>query len=165
MEKTYWNDCGRYQNFADRLAEEMPNYGYTTNNNMNIYIVACHFYYDCYNNGGCNYDVYMKDYEGILPIELRKEFSFVRKDGIDEKKLKRLCGDYDFAEMFMDRVLKFLQDKDCSYEKLTLYFNNKKREISSSYKENWDTITFGLEEEKTNWVNARKRNLGDKVVE
>ena len=163
MEKTYWNGNGRYQKIADVIEDQMPDYGYTENNNMNIYISALHFYYDCCNNGGCNYDIYAKDYEEKLPVELRREFSFVRKEGVNNKKLSKLCCDEHYAEMFMDRVLEYLSDKDCSYRKYEAYFTRGL--LSYNKKEGWDKITFGSEERREEWILSRIKNLGNKLVQ
>ena len=165
MRKTYWESNGKYQYIADKIGNNMPNWGYTENPYMNIYIAACHFYYDCYNNGGCNYDVYANDYEEMLPVFLRKEFSFVRKEGVNPKMLKKLCDDENYAEMFMDRVLEYLCEKNCSYEQYVMYFNNEQGLLSYKEVEGWSKITFGLEQEREEWVRARIKNLGDKVVE
>ena len=58
MDKTYWNNKGKYQKFADRLDKFIPIEGSVpdTKNNpaLEKYRIACGCYYDLFNNGLCN---------------------------------------------------------------------------------------------------------------
>lgn len=147
VNKTYWNNNGKYQQFVSETNKKMPNYGNTSNPYMNLYIDISKLYYDCYNNGGGNIvDCYMDKVERIQE----------RAKKID---ITRLRNDEEYLESITNKVMEYLLDKDLSYEKITYYFfHDKTDELyyhSRTFHENWDSITFGLKDEAEKWLAAR----------
>lgn len=147
LNKTYWNGNGKYQQFVDQTNKIMPDYGDTTNPNMNLFIYISKLYYDCYNNGGCNIvDCYLD-----------------RVDALQEKVGKivvtMLIGDKEYLETITNKVFEFLLDKDLSYEKITYYFfDDKDTGIyyhSRNFHRDWHTIAFGLKSVAEEWLKAR----------
>ncbi len=59
-EENYWNNRGRYQSLADKLAELIPVMGEVENAEqrpeLERFRLAQNYYYDIFNNGVCNYE-------------------------------------------------------------------------------------------------------------
>jgi len=59
-EDNYWNNQGRYQSLADRLAKLIPSMGEVENAEqrpeLERFRLAQNYYYDIFNNGVCNYE-------------------------------------------------------------------------------------------------------------
>lgn len=139
---TYWNDNGKYQEERSELNKLIPDYGYTSNAYLNLYLITLNVYYDVYNNGGCNLeDTYAESIEKyMLPfasdlkaLRLNVKMKTLIKNFMNEEKL----------ESFMDEVILFVSTKDLNFTMYTLYFNDKKEELSKTYKDGYSTITFG----------------------
>lgn len=53
---SYWNDHGRYKDYADKLHKLIPAEGPCPDGSPKLdrYRIACNCYYDLFNNGLCN---------------------------------------------------------------------------------------------------------------
>lgn len=154
MKKTYWNSLGRYQEESDRIGELMPSRGKTDNKYMNLFLVASKLYYDVYNNGGCNIkdcykddiDKYIKPFANdIKAINFNVTLNTIYRNLKKEEKLER----------FMDEVIELVSDKDLSYTKYVVYFDNANEKLSYSEKEGFSEVSFGEKEDYESWVNHR----------
>ena len=54
MKDTYWNEAGKYQGYADKLQELVPDEGPAEDKHVDKFREACNAYYDIFNNGGGN---------------------------------------------------------------------------------------------------------------
>lgn len=163
MTNTYWNNEGKHQEAVERLNEQAPSWGMTDNKFMNLFIVASTVYYDVYNNGGCNLkDSFSERVETyLLPFE--GELKSLRLN-VKMETLFRNFKNSDKLERFLDEVVLYLQDKDLSYDKHSIYFDNVKEELSRTEIEGYMVITFGNKEDCENWVNHRLNNWKYKMV-
>ena len=146
MDKTYWNEEGKYQAFCDAALDKTPTYGMTNNVYMNALIAISHVYYDVYNNGGGNIeDVYKSEFKRcVTPL-------FPDIDIHDF-----IYGNQARIEAAMDRVLEFLQDKNLDCEIYTVWFSYKNQMLSHIQPQdlsdgNWSTVTFGSPADMQQW--------------
>jgi hypothetical protein len=150
MKNSYWRQKGKYQDFVDEADKLMPNWGYTENNYMNLFIDISKLYYDCYNNGGWNiYDCYMDRVANVK--------KYIRLD------IRKFMKNEEYREEKTDEVFAFLLDKDLSYKQYKAYFNGRDF-VSYTQKESWSVITFGSKEERKDWVHGRIKNCKSKYV-
>lgn len=156
MEKKYWTENGTYQSICDELSCKMPDWGYTENPYLNLFIAISNLYYDLYNNGGGNVkDCYEKAYRKyIVPY-----FPNIFLEDFEPPQYAR-------AEAAMDSVLLFLKDKNVSYEKFTCWFDSDQGLLCRTERtgSSWSPITFGLKSELDEWIERRKENLGHEEV-
>ena len=54
MKNTYWNNCGKYEAYANALRELVPDQGEAECKHVDRFRRAANAYYDVYNNGGGN---------------------------------------------------------------------------------------------------------------
>ncbi|MED2095902.1 hypothetical protein P4V90_18855, partial [Bacillus thuringiensis] len=62
-------------------------------------------------------------------------------------------------EAFMDEVILYLQDKDLTYKKYSVFSNYQNKELCKEAKEGFQEISFGNENNYNNWVNHRVTNM------
>lgn len=150
MEKSYWNNNGKYQKFVNRINKIMPDWGYTENKYMNLFIDISKLYYDCYNNGGCNIkDFYMDRVANVkkyINLDIRR---FIREEKYREDKTSQ--------------VFIYLLDKDFTYTIYKAYFKNWDF-VSFERKVGYRVITFGDKKERDNWVKDRVEYCKAKLV-
>lgn len=160
---TYWNGNGTHKDVQKKLEAVAPSWGMTDNRYVNLYLAASNVYYDVYNNGGCNLrDAYIPTIEEhIKPFA--GELKSLRFDVKDETLIRNLKKE-EKLEAFIDEVLLFLADKDLSYTKYTLYFDNNQNLLSETEQDGFSVITFGIEEEYLSWKNHRVTNWGFQVI-
>lgn len=157
LDDTYWDGRGKYQNIADLANEKMPNIGYTSNPDMNLFTAMTQLYNDLYNNGSCNiphsYMTAVKEH--ILPVF--PDFDVQRF--IDE--------DHDYAEQQMDRVMEHLGGKSLDYPEYVAWFNSGDKLVCKGdpgERNGWSKVVFGDEKERDQWVDRRVANLGEREV-
>lgn len=151
MENTYWNGSGKHQEFARQLTDMLPNYGYTSNVFMNLFIAMTHVYYDAYNNGSCNIDdCYASDFEHFVSPYL---------PDIDLDDFRHEC--FSLMEEAMDKVFEYLKGKPLDFPVYTTWFNFKENAIShvephfeGAKEAGWNPVTFGMEDEQADWCNG-----------
>lgn len=117
---TYWEGNGKYQEFVNSI-KGSPR-GYTNNPYLNLYHIACNLYYDVYNNNGGNItQCYLED---IKKYGMRK----INRNIFRITQVEKM-------EKAMDKIFKFLLDKDLSYEKAYLIRDKSKRTYSTNLTE------------------------------
>ena len=106
MKNMYWNETGKYQQEADKLNDLMPDYGYTTNDYMNIFITISKIYYRKYNDGDSIFEFEDRVSKYIEPFAEQIDFNSYK--------------DYDGQELedLVSQVIEFIKDKDLSYESI-----------------------------------------------
>ncbi len=57
-DNTYWNDSGKYQSYYDKIKYFVPAIGESDNPDIELLRCMSNIYYDVYNNGGINFDVW-----------------------------------------------------------------------------------------------------------
>jgi len=69
MNKTYWFHNGKHQAKANVLDKLVPTEGPCSDSTPQLenFRVASNYYYDIYNNGGCNYAKHIRNFFG-LPV-------------------------------------------------------------------------------------------------
>lgn len=144
QKNTYWNDHGKYQKQADELGTLVPDFGYTDNADLNLFITISKLYHDAYNNGGGNiYDCYARDFERyVLPA-----LPGIRLDAFTE------CNE-DEIEDYVDRTLEYLAGKNLSCTVYTVFYNYDEM-LMSLEKQNgpgWMPVTFGYEDDRKQWI-------------
>jgi DNA-dependent RNA polymerase auxiliary subunit epsilon len=160
---TYWNENGKHQKELNRLNGLLPNWGMTDNPYMNLFIIASNIYYDVYNNSGCNLkDNYLKKIEEYI-TPLAHELKSLRFD-VKIETLVRNLKNKEKLEKFLDEVVTHVQDKDLSYDKHTLFFDNEKEELSKTEVEGFSVITFGNEKDYSDWMNFRMKQWNYKLI-
>ena len=152
MENTYWNGCGKHQDFLEQLEEKAPGHGFTSNVFMNLHLTMANLYYDAYNNGGGNIEecyarYYAQNVQPYLPDIRLEPF---------------LNCDFPVMEQMMDRALEYLQDKPLDFPLYTVWLNGKGDEFShiepvfpEAQQEGWRPVTFGMEDELNKWCSVR----------
>ena len=162
MVKIYWNGEGKYEKELKVLDDLIPRWGMTDNKYMNLFIVASAVYSDIYNNGGGNLkDSYTNKIEKYL-IPFAGEVKTIRLNSKIETIIKNLKNE-EKLERFMDEIILYLQDKDLTYDKQTIFFNNETEELSEQEVKGFNIITFGNRLDCEKWVNNRKNN-GFKMI-
>ena len=163
MENTYWNEEGKYQAEADRINDLMPSWGKTENKYMNLFLIASNIYYDIYNNGGGNIkdslEEYVENYikpfaNEIKAINFNVTLNTIYRNLKKEEKLER----------FMDEVVELVSDKDLSYTKYVVYFDNNKEKLSFTEKEGFSEISFGEKDQYDSWIDHRVNVWNYEVV-
>lgn len=163
--KTYWNGDSEHQDKLRKLSALTPSWGMTENKYVNLFITACNVYYDVYNNNGWN--IKENNFpERVLAylLPFKDDLKALRFD-VKEETLLRNFKNEKKLERFMDEIVLYLQDKDLSYEKHTIYFDNDKKELSKTEIEGFIVITFGLQAEYDDWVNHRMNAWKFQMVE
>lgn len=152
MENTYWDNNGKHQEEADKIDSLMPDFDYTDNEYMNLYIAASKIYHDIYNNGGGNIeDCYTDDfYDRIHPYI--------------KASLSRLQDEKEYLENFMDKVIEFLRDKNLSYTKYVIYQNYDAKQLSKKPLDGFDSISSGNKDYLDGWVNGRINSFHFEMV-
>lgn len=146
MEKSYWNEEGKYQAFCDEALNKAPSFGYTSNIYLNSLIAMSHLYYDVYNNGGGNIeDVYQRDFNKYVK-PLFPQFEI--QDFINGNEMK--------IEQTMDRLLEYLQDKPLDYQAYTIWWSYDDKvltRVEPLDKSGYDLspLTFGEQERLNRW--------------
>jgi len=160
---TYWNENGKHQEENNRLSDLMPNWGWTDNRYVNLFIFASRVYYDVNNNGGGNLkgSLLKKMDKYLLPFA--EDIKTFRLNVKEETLLKNLKNT-NKLERFLDEIIVYLQDKDLSFEMHTLYFDNEKELLSESEIEGFNVITFGNEKDCMDWAEYRINNWDFKYV-
>lgn len=172
----YWSNKGRFQERYDELIEYMPGSGRDTDNKyLNALLILGKYYYDVYNNGGCNL---MSDggWKGLLDNE--EERSILRvmnKEGViktinfnvQSDTLYRYLLDEDKLENLMNEFLYNTRDKDFKATLYTVYQNFDKELVSRNKHEGegWSEVSFSNNKEKERWYKHRVVNFGFKEVE
>lgn len=159
----YWNKQGKYQEELNKFNVLTPDWGYTDNKYMDLFLAISKIYYDVYNNGGGNIkDTYTEDIEKYI-VPFAKDIKSLRLNVTmntlikNFKKLEKL-------EAFTDEVLLYLSGKDLSYDKHTVYFHYEREELSKDDKDGFSKITFGNYKDYADWVNHRINNWKYKFV-
>jgi hypothetical protein len=100
IDNSYWAGKGKYQQEIEKLYEFMPDYGYTDNDYVNLFITISKVYYRHYNDGDSIFDFEDRIEDHVLPFENEIQFD----------KFK----DYDGADLenLVDRVIEFIKDED-----------------------------------------------------
>jgi len=106
FKNSYWGKNGKYQEDVNKLNELMPDYGYTTNKYMNLFITISKIYYRKYNDGDSIFEFEERVTKYIEPFAEQINFNSYK--------------DYDGQELedLVDRVILFIKDKDLSYESI-----------------------------------------------
>jgi len=142
---TYWNNHGKHQKQADELGKLVPDFGYTSNENLNLYITISNLYYDAYNNGGCNVlDCYAKDFNRyVVPL-----LPDVCLDAFAECREREIEG-------YVDRALEYLAGKDFSCQLYLVFYNYDEEKMSLEEQDGpgWKSVSFGSEVERDKWLN------------
>lgn len=123
MDKTYWNNNGKYQRIYYGLWEILiPSTGQTETEQGEALRIVSKIYYDYYNNGCCNL-VYKNSWEEIENGEYHEYWNFKIKENY-EKQIEYLLeylGDKiafgetpQLIEMIEDDVQAFTNDRDSS---------------------------------------------------
>lgn len=150
LKNCYWNENGRDQAFVNALEERIPEYGYTNNVYVNLFIAMSHLYYDAYNNGGGNIeDCYMRDYaQHIKPYM-----------GDKVKVQAFIYGDEIGMEQMMNAAIAYIQDKNLDFPVYSCWVNHMERKLSMvepgndfGIKAEWFKITFGDLDEIKNFA-------------
>ena len=160
---TYWDGNGKQQEELKYLENQTPSWGMTDNKFMNLFIVASNVYYDVYNNGGGNLkESFPKRIETYL-LPFASELKSLRLN-VKMETLVRNFKNKEKLERFLDEIILYLQDKDLSYDKQTIFFDNEKEEVSRKEVEGFSVITFGNRQDCEDWVNHRVNNWKFKMV-
>ena len=130
---TYWNSNGKYQKFVDEKLKTITDMYFTDNEYMNLFIEINNFYYDIYNNGGCNFRL-----DKVKRI----------KSVVKNFKISKARSDYDYLEKITDEIFEYLMDKDLTFENHGFWNDWKNRLISLNKHEgeNWLYITCGTKD-------------------
>jgi hypothetical protein len=65
-DNTYWNNDGKYQEQYDILKQKIPSRSKAKESHIDLVRCMGNIYYDTYNNGGCNFDVRIDEFQHIL---------------------------------------------------------------------------------------------------
>lgn len=154
MNKTYWNNEGKFQDEANRISELIPSWGKTENKYLDLYITASGVYYDMYNNGGCNIrDSYITSInEYIRPFA--RDLKGINFDCTIQTIYRNLKNEIKL-ENFMDSVIEFVSKQDLSYKKYCAYYDYDKELLSYNKKDGFKEISFGNEKDFKDWTNHR----------
>lgn len=70
---SYWNDWGRYKDYADKLNRLVPSSGPCPADapKLDRYRIACNCYYDLFNNGLCNRAA---EFRSVFKFSPRKQY-------------------------------------------------------------------------------------------
>lgn len=172
----YWYNKGRFQDRYDEISDYMPGSGRDTDNKyLNALLILGKYYYDVYNNGGCNL---MSDgvWKGLLDNEEeRRILREMNKEGIiktinfnvQSDTLYRYLIDEDKLENVMNEFLYNTRDKDFKATLYTVYQNFDKELVSRNKHdgEGWSDVSFSNNTEKERWYKHRIDNFGFKEVE
>lgn len=132
----YMNEKGRYSEFYESL--DMPNFGMSDNEKLNVVIAINNIYYDIYNNGGCN----LKDMEESVEA-VKNVIPF---------NLKKCRDDRGYLETKLDEMAKKLFEEDLSYTHYNVYTDEKCDICTLSPKEDFSRIiVFGSQEALDTW--------------
>ena len=142
MKNTYWNNNGKYQQEIEKLNLLMPDFEYTDNQYMNLFITVSHVYYRVYNDGDSIFDSEDRVEKYVKPFE--KEIDFVAYKDYKGKELEQL----------IDRVIEFIRDKDLNYTEYVVYVNHGTKQLSIVEKEEFRKLTSGTAEYLNAWVNS-----------
>ncbi len=143
-ERTYWNNNGKYQKQADELTTLVPDYGYTANENLNLYIAISKLYYDACNNEGCNVLYW---YAGAFKRYVAPLLPGVRLDAFAECREREI-------ESYVDQVLEYLAGKDLSCQLYLLFYNFDEKKVSLEKQDGpgWEPVSFGSEADRAKWL-------------
>lgn len=125
MNNTYWSSNGKYQAWYDELWKQVPAQGKADKLHIDLVRCVSKLYYDHYNNGGCNWDIYRNSeftnlgyWQDVLyPVALEE------RDGTES-----LQSDFTFIRKTMDEIERMddrawikekLDSLDDKWEKLT----------------------------------------------
>ena len=154
FQNTYWNNTGKHQRFVDDLSDKVPEYGYTSNVYVNIYLVMSHLYYDAYNNGGGNIeDNYTRSFHARVEPYLG-----------DKVQLKPFLEEnFEQMESMMNVALEFIQDKNLDFPIYSKWCNHDEMVVSNirpvddwAEKGYWFNATFGEPEELNKFCSRYK---------
>lgn len=152
---TYWSGNGKHQEFAEQLTDKLPNFGYTSNVFMNLFIAMTHVYYDAYNNGSCNIDdCYAADFEHFVSPYL-PDIDLDDFRGVLESRM----------EESMDKMFEYLEGKPLDFPVYTTWFSFEENSIShiephfaGAQEAGWHPVTFGMEDEQADWCKKQLSN-------
>jgi hypothetical protein len=146
---TYWNNKGKYQEWADEISETMPDMCDTDNKNMNVFIAMTNLYYDIYNNGGGNIeDSYM------LEVEIIKRF-------LGSFDIEKAVANEEYLEGVTNTVFEKLMNEDLSFENHGFWNECKQNLISRNPQdgENWRFISCGTKANMEKEFEDRKQHF------
>lgn len=174
LEQSYWNNTGKYNQWAKDLSGKGPMIGTETNNPaMNAFLETVNLYYDYYNNGGCN--LTQDSFDSLN--ELVKEVSTQTGKTLPQLKGKYFVRDvegdswededdyyYDEGntyfddtrlspetlEAFVNSLFEVLQDVDMSYTQYACYRRFGTLEASMTPVEGFDYHTWDNQERMDN---------------
>ena len=133
MEKTYWNNNGKYQRINDALWDILvPRMGQAKTEQGEALRIVSKIYYDYYNNGCCNL-VYKNSWEELENGEYNEYWNFKIEEDI-EKQIEYLLeylGDKiafgetpELIEMIQDYVQAYSNDRVDSSTKFEKYIED-----------------------------------------
>ncbi len=154
----YIAGSGKNQKMYDFLTKYTPTIGYTGNRNVNLFIAAKKMYIDAHAHYGENlngrlYKDFVQYIQPIMPdFFLGGDRAFRIKDR--EENLNRM-------ERQMDKVLRYLEDKDLSCGLYELWVNDETGQTVTSSADlssvgSWRCETFGSREALEEWRQARE---------
>lgn len=84
--QTYWNDEGKYQELSEKIQKFIPASGECEDPNLETFRLVGNAYYDCYNNGACNFHRFqvLRDRLKTLNLPFTPEEWETLKDWLDE---------------------------------------------------------------------------------
>lgn len=143
--KKYWNGDGKCQKEMDRLNGFMPDFSYTDNPYVNLFIIMSHLYYDVYNNGGGNIDdCYGESYfTYVMPLMPKTSLNRIVK-----------C-EHEYVEEFANKVIELIKDKDLSYTTYSIWVNHKNEKLSKAFQKGFKKLRCGDKEYLNSWIQNR----------
>jgi len=142
MKNTYWNNNGKHQQEIEKLNNLIPDFGYTDNQYINLFITISNNYYRGYNDGDSFLDFEDRNEKYIKPFSTEIKFEIYKN--YKGKELEKL----------VDRVIEFIKDKDLRYTEHIIYVNYDTKELSNVEKEEFRKLVSGTAEYLNNWVNS-----------
>jgi len=142
MKNTYWNSNGKHQQEIEKLNLLMPDFEYTDNQYMNLFITVSHVYYRVYNDGDSIFDSKDRVEKYVKPFE--KEIDFEAYKDYKGKELEQL----------IDRVIEFIKNKDLNYTEYAVYVDHDTKQLSMVEKEGFRKLISGTAEYLNTWINS-----------
>ena len=142
MKNTYWNNNGKHQQEIEKLNLLMPDFEYTGNQYIDLFITMSHVYYRVYNDGDSIFDSEDRVEKYVKPFE--KEIDFKVYKDYKGKELEQL----------IDRIIEFIRDKDLNYTEYAVYVNHDTKQLSMVEKEGFRKLTSGTAEYLNTWINS-----------
>jgi hypothetical protein len=151
MNNTYWGNNGKYQQEVEKLNNLMPDFEYTDNPYINLFITISHIYYRIYNDGDSFLNFENRVTRYVEPF--RNDIYFNSFKEYKDEELEEL----------INRVIEFIKDKDLNYTQHVIYVNHDNKELSKVEKDGFKRLISGTAKYLEDWINSFL-DFGYKIV-